>query len=76
MEKQHPFDRFVARLNRKFILYLAIILAPVYVYSYGAIMALIVDVWPWWASIPTLIAHLGALLGTAALFDRLQALQK
>lgn len=71
MRYTHPLDRLFVRL-RWLIVALAIVSAPIFLFSYGKMMVLAYQSWPGWASAATFIAHAVMLVAISSLFDSQQ----
>lgn len=69
MRYEHPIDR-LAYLARPAILVVLWAAGPIMLFSYGKMILMVLDQWPWWASAPTITSHLLGILGFASLFDQ------
>lgn len=71
MQYTHPLDRLVYRL-RVPLLVLAMLSAPVMLFSYGKMAMLAYEAWPGWVFACAIIAHFVAWVGIGCLFDSLR----
>lgn len=68
MRYTHPIDRIMARLRLP-VLILAVLSAPIYLYSYAKLMVMAYEVWPGWIFAPVIVAHLVTLCAVASVID-------
>lgn len=64
----NPFDRLARRLRKPAIVALYIS-APISLFAYAGMWALVVASWPMWLVVAALSAHFIAALGIASLLD-------
>lgn len=68
MQYEHFLDRLVYRA-RPAILFLFVIAGPVMLFSYGKLIIMAAQQWPWWATLITVIAHVLSFAAIGCLFD-------